>query len=113
MEALDDIHQNSRFPILAQLFSDQNKSMIIGLASEKSVLIYGEDDMLGPCFYSLNPLFYDTPFDPSVADTTYFYFGADTDILERYDIDIHVAKAGFSEFFETQTMSKNIVWEQG
>ncbi|MDR3199161.1 MAG: hypothetical protein LBU34_14940 [Planctomycetaceae bacterium] len=108
---LDDIHSNSRYPILAQLFSDQKKSMAIGLGSQMSFLAYYEDNDIGPCYYSLNPEYYNKPYNSNIDSTDFFYFGADTEILERYYIDIHTAKSVICEFFETEKMSEKITWE--
>lgn len=111
VEALENIHSNSRYPILAQLFSDRKNSMAIGLGKEMSFLAYYEDNDIGPCFYSLNPKYYNKSYDPMVDSATYFYFGADTEILERYFIDMQTAKCVICEFFETESKSAKITWE--
>ncbi|MDR1291046.1 MAG: hypothetical protein LBK06_07595 [Planctomycetaceae bacterium] len=109
---LENIHQNTKLPILVQLFSSGKHSMIIGLGYEMSVLSYHEDNENGPYYCSLNERFCGKPFSRDESAVDFYYFGADSEISERNFIDINLAIESMCFFMENDTMPTNILWEQ-
>jgi hypothetical protein len=111
-KTLENIHQNTKLPIFAQLFSLSRRSMAIGLGYGMSVLSYFEDIDNGPYYYSLNEQFLDKPHSKNEITVDFFYFGADSEMLERNFIDINLAIESMCFFLENDARPVNILWEQ-